>query len=560
MTGVAGAGRRRVPAPSGRPPVGPRATCATGPTPPGSLQRMDEPRTSDAEATIAAAARAWRRGDTSVAEREARRAVAAAPQRPEGWRLLARLADERGDHAAASAWFDEGLAATRRSVALLVQRAAFEAARGADERAHALWDEVLDREPAHAAAVAAKAEAFERAGRPDDAIATVRRVLPAGDPGPQPPLSATAVMVRVLASRGQGDDAVALGETVLERVPLGAGGDPTGRRNLLFALARLYERAGDVDAALARATAANAILRPRFDPAAYERLVERTIAVVDATALDRLRGDAVAPTDQAVPLFVVGLPRCGSTLVERVLDAHPLVRGLGEIPDFHRLAGGLGRWPDEALRASAHDAAALGRAYREGIARRAGASASAAAAGAAQDGGVPSEDVATGADPPRLVNKDLGVLWRLGLVDACLPDARVVIVRRDPMDHGLAMFLERLRPASAPWASDLAHCGRVLRAADRLVEHWRRTLRIPVAEVRYEELVGRPRATTERLLEVLGLPWDDACLQPESRRRRDRTLSYEQASAPVTTSSVGRAAAYGDRLAALARGLRPGGG
>ncbi|MFK7961510.1 MAG: sulfotransferase [Phycisphaerales bacterium] len=407
------------------------------------------------------------------------------------------------------------------------------------------------------ALVAGRTECLERMGRLDDAVAGIAGSV---DGGATPPAIAS-VAVRVLG-RSAPDEAIALGRAVHEAaIGTTADRDPT-IRDLRLTLARQLERAGDAAAAFDVAAAAHRGHRAPFDLMAYGRMIDGIIRGFTAERIAATR-DAVG-VDGTRSIFVVGAPRCGSTLLERMLAQHPNVVGLGEIPAFHRIAVRLAGVA-AAGRLATSDAEAAGREYVATCVRLASQAASGArdsaesrespestespeSLGAGGDSGVP--DAA-----PHLVNKDLGVLLHAGLASMLLPGATIVHVRREAVDHGLAIWMERLRPSAAPWAADLRHVGSVLRRLSRLSEHWADVLGDRFVTVDYERLVETPEACLRPVLDAAGLPWDPACLDFAGSTRVERTLSYAQARQPLSRASVGRSDLYGARLDPLRRAL-----
>jgi hypothetical protein len=243
-------------------------------------------------------------------------------------------------------------------------------------------------------------------------------------------------------------------------------------------------------------------------------------AAMQATMLRRLASPppARAPAVHGVSL-VVGMPRSGTTLVEQMLDRHPLIGGIGEYDGIRSLGEalvGLGAWPGEIGVVAADEARRMQEAYLAGarLTKRAGATWS--------------------------FDKSLHT-WRwLPAVAAILPGAACIRIERDPRDTAISLFLSNFHPQSFGWTRSLDSIRQVIAAERALAPLALRALGIPHVDLRYEELVDRPREHMERILGLLGVPWDDAVLAPEANTRTVLTLSHEQVRRSINSSSIGR--------------------
>lgn len=234
------------------------------------------------------------------------------------------------------------------------------------------------------------------------------------------------------------------------------------------------------------------------------------------------------------PIFVVGMPRTGTTLVERILGSHPLLRSVGESQNFPRaVKRAAGTGSREVLdvetieRACTIDAAQIGAGYLAST----------------QPPG----------DPRRLIDKLPMNFLYAGFIHRALPGARIVCLRRHPLDACLSNF-RQLFALNFPYyryACDLPDTGRYYVLFDRLIAHWRQVLPGTLLELHYEELVAGPEAQIRRLLEFCGLPWDPACLHFERNAAPVSTASAVQVRRPIYRSSVGRWRALEPELAEL---------
>ena len=305
------------------------------------------------------------------------------------------------------------------------------------------------------------------------------------------------------------------------------------------ALGKAEEDAGRYPEAFAAVAAANALTRRRapWRVAAFDRFVN---AALQATAalpppLDPALGSEV--------VFVVGLPRSGSTLFEQILAAHPQVEGAGELPDLGVLVQAESQrrrasYPQWSADATADDWQRLGREYLARTARWRAAR-------------------------PRMVDK-MPENWKhAGILRAMLPGASVIDVRRDPLETGWSCFKQQFYQLPH-FACDLADIGAYLRGCERAMDRWRARAPAQIHLFRYEDLLADPETRIRQLLAACGLAFDPACLDFHLARRSVRTASAAQVRQPLRADTA-RAARYGAlldplRAALAAPGASPGPG
>lgn len=297
------------------------------------------------------------------------------------------------------------------------------------------------------------------------------------------------------------------------------------RYALESALARVLDQRGEHRQALhrmARAQAVPARLHP-YDAAGFEALVDDVIRVFDEALIRRLRG---AGSTSRRPVFIVGMPRSGTSLVEQILAGHPGVFAAGElsyVAEAARSAAPAGPYPATMTRLEPAHLAAASNAYLAQI-------------DALDD------------RSPRLTDKLPHNFLRIGLIDLMFPHASIIHVQRDPRDVAASNYFARfgLRGDLMAYHSGIDSIEHHLRHYRRLMQHWRRLLPGRMVEIHYETLVTDPGATAARLLEAIGLEWDDAVLASHRLHRPVDTASTGQVTEPVYRSSVGRWQRYGD--------------
>lgn len=298
---------------------------------------------------------------------------------------------------------------------------------------------------------------------------------------------------------------------------------------ILNAMALAQRKLGDHDAAFDYYRQANelrASLRD-YDSDAALREMDQIMQRYTPDVLARSEGLA-----DSTPIFVVGLPRCGSTLVEQILVAHSQVSGRGEIDALTSvlrekldvegdidIAGLTSLSPDQWADA--------GREYIGRLRE-------------------------SGPDTPSIVDKSLNNLHYLGAIHCAMPHARIIHVRRHPLDVCLSIYTSNIQGSLYDYAFKLETLGAYCLKYLELMRHWRKVLPAgAMYELEYEQLVTDQEAETRRLLDACGLPWEDACLDFQKARQRVNTASIMQVRQSMYTKSVARWKRYERQLQPL---------
>ena len=291
--------------------------------------------------------------------------------------------------------------------------------------------------------------------------------------------------------------------------------DPEPRALMHFALARAYHKSGDTPNAFHHYEAGNAQKRSTltYDVAADEQFARDRIAQFPLEDMQQPRAPGASAR---APIFVLGMPRSGTTLVEQILASHPDVFGAGELSLLDRAIAECG----------IDDPVALGKRY------------------------VALLDTIAPANK-RVVDKLPSNFRHVGLIHLALPNARIVHCTRDVLDTCFSCYAT-LFTGRQDFAYDLAEIGRYYRAYYALMTHWHRVLPPGVMlDVRYEKLVADVGTAARALLTFCGLSWNDAVLRFYETPRAVRTASYHRVRQPIDASSIGSASRYHDYLQPL---------
>lgn len=324
---------------------------------------------------------------------------------------------------------------------------------------------------------------------------------------------------------------------MLERCLPGCANDPKLCAEAHLALGKLYDKARDYQQAFTHYDAAKKLdkerLRVHFD--AENNRMQFALLTTEFCA-ETLACRPRATNRSRLPVFIVGMPRSGTSLVEQILASHPRVHGAGELEDISLIYKDLPRLLETDL-PFPRCMALLKRKTLDQIAQR-----------------YLNRLARLGGSAMRVTDKMPHNFLLLGLIDQLFPGARVIHVHRDPMDTCLSIYFQRFNEKH-PYAFALEDLGRYYRQYEGLMAHWRAVLRLPLLDVRYEELVSDPEAVVRRLLAFCELEWDDRCLRFHESKRLVSTPSYDQVRQPLYRSSVERWRRYEPWLGELKAAL-----
>jgi len=392
---------------------------------------------------------------------------------------------------------------------------------GEFDEALALYEQVLGAEPASLQPKIwmSYGHALKTVGRQADAIAAYRRATTL-----RPAFGEAWWSIANLktAKFSAGDIAA------MERGLEDAAANAEDRFHLQFALAKAFEDGGNPRTAFTHYEAANAQRREVL-PYAAEATTRAVDQVIARFTLPFLAGRAGMGCPAADPVFILGMPRAGSTLIEQILSSHSLVEGTMELPEIPAIVADLGTDGDwlEALAAlNADRLRALGERYldRTRIQRREG--------------------------KPMFIDKLPNNWLYIGLIHLILPNARIIDARRHPLDCGYSNFRQHFARGQA-FSYDLADIGHYYADYVRLMAHFDTVLPGRVHRVIHEGLLDEPEAETRALLDALGLPFEEACLRFHENTRAVRTASSEQVRRPINRDGEGQWQAVADRLGPL---------
>lgn len=467
-----------------------------------------------------------------------------APTNLEALHNIGAIYREHGRLADAVQAYERAVEAVQGEVGPLMDLGLIQLDLGNTDKARECFCDILAREPRHAEAQYNLALALERSGLLDEALEAYAQV-PSGYHG----IDLVGARAGILEKLGDFEAAHALLETVLgsdtaglrvldvyarlcrhfgecdraiERIEaclrLGTA-DEAEQRHLHFRLGGLYDQQKRYDEAFRHFEAGNRLKHYRYNAADDQRYVDRLIAVHSQEVFAHL--PSVAPAADVTPIFIVGMPRSGTTLVEQIVASHPEVHAGDELPFISRIvnaaricAGHVLGYPEYLPSLTQVDCEHMARSYLDEL-----------------------RALAPGA---RFVTDKMPHNFPfLGLMHRLFPNAPIIHCLRDPADVCLSCYFQDFA-SYHNYAYDLEHLGQHYHQYQRTMDHFRDALQIPIFETRYESLVEDPEARARALLEYCGLPWDERCLRFYESNRKSKTASYDQVRQPIYKRSTQR--------------------
>ncbi len=298
------------------------------------------------------------------------------------------------------------------------------------------------------------------------------------------------------------------------------------RMLLSFTLAQIVAKEGRHDEAFEYCRQANDLRKARyrkrgvtFDIDAHVSLVDGIISTFSAEFFERTRSWGI---ESELPVFIVGMPRSGTTLVEQIISSHHSVFGAGELPDIEYMVADLpttlgvpDRYPGCIVQAAPEELHKLAQAHLQRLR-------------------------GLGGEATNVVDKMTVNFLHLGLIATLFPTARVIHCMRDPRDICVSCYFHNFARAGLCFTFDLEHLGAFYAQYERLMSHWREVLPLQMMDVSYEELVHDQDTGTRNLVAFCGLEWDPDCLAFHKNQRTVKTASALQVRQPIYTTSVGR--------------------
>jgi tetratricopeptide (TPR) repeat protein len=394
---------------------------------------------------------------------------------------------------------------------------------GGYEEAVALYQELTTRFPDHAKLWMSYGHMLKTVGHQDESVAAYRRALAV-----EPTLGEVWWSLANLKTTSFSDEDIAAMDKALKS----SGLNVEDEYHLHFALGKAMEERSNHDAAFTHYDRANALRNAelKYDPHTVRQKVDRVIAQCTPEFLASRAGQGHVARD---PIFILGMPRAGSTLIEQILASHSMVEGTMELPDIPAMAlreGHDADWIDALAGFSAEDLERLGAEFME------------------------RTRIQRKTDKPFFIDK-LPNNWNyLAFIRLILPNAKIIDARRHPLDCCFSNYRQHFAKGQA-FSYDLAHLGQYYADYMRLMAHFDAVEPGSVYRVIHEQLLENPEGEIRSLLEFLDLPFEESCLNFHQNKRAVRTASSEQVRRPINRDGVDQWKPYAAHLEPLKRAL-----
>ena len=290
------------------------------------------------------------------------------------------------------------------------------------------------------------------------------------------------------------------------------------RRCAAFAVASVLDREGKADHAFRFLQIANAQVSPNENALRrFETLAERSKAFFTPERIERL---SIRTVEEPAPIFVIGMPRSGTTLLERILSAHPAIGGAGELPDISNMVYSLdqvhsgSRYPDVLEKISPDLLKAYSKQYINRLRSYSGKTS-------------------------YVIDKYPVNFLYIGLLKILFPQAKIIHIKRNPLDVAISCLQSNFT-VEHEWAFSFNGITRFYTVYAGIMKFWERTIGSDIITIEYENIVQRPQEEIPRLIHAIGLEWDDACLTPERFKGKIDTASKWQARQPISSGSINR--------------------
>jgi len=394
---------------------------------------------------------------------------------------------------------------------------------GEPDEALKCGEKILRQDPKSAKAHVLAASAYEKKGDTQKAYEHIKVFIDMDNPD----VDIALVYLLVSKKTDHIDEAIMYAEKLLQ---ISNDISVSNKVLLYFSLGKAYDSICDYSNAFISYRNGNELKNETFDVSKFNSNVDNLIKVFCDDFKESLPSSVAA--DSSKLIFIVGMPRSGTSLVEQIISSHGGVFGAGELDDINHLARSVAV-TNESSQHYSHSILMLDEKKLASMAEK-----------------YIKYVSSMSPDALRFTDKMPSNYLHLGLIELLFPQARVIHCMRDPLDTCLSCYFQNFYH-SHPYSYDLKNLTRVYAGYRRIMQHWKRVLALPIYEVNYEYLVKNQELITREIIEFCDLPWDENCLHFHNSKRLIWTASYDQVRQPMYTNSVRRWKNYADYIEPL---------
>lgn len=444
------------------------------------------------------------------------------PENIPAWFMLAKIYAQLGDFSQAEQCGLEVVRLDAKIPDAFILLASVLLAQGKLEQANRYSEQALQLDANNINAIALGANIAKHMGDVEKADALLSPLLAQG----VEQINIALAFAMISKDVGKQQQAISLMEKILNT---DHSINAAAKSNLCFNLGMLYDNINQFDKAFYYYQQGNNLKPFKFDQAEHKRLIEKYISVYSA---DFMAQQPRSSIDSERPVFVVGMVRSGTSLVEQILSSHAQIYGAGELGDMYQFSKELPNllntntaYPECLSQLTQQQTDKLTQRYLDHL-------------------------NSLSADEKRVVDKLPGNFMHLGLIELLFPGARIIHCMRNPIDTCLSTYFQDFSTPH-PYAYEQSNLGEYYNDYLKLMAHWRKVLKIPMLELNYEDLINDQQRVSEELIAFCGLQWDPACLSFYENKRIVRTASYDQVNRPLHNKSVARWKNYESHLGVL---------
>jgi tetratricopeptide (TPR) repeat protein len=415
---------------------------------------------------------------------------------------------------------------------------------GRAEEAIAAADRAVELGPTVSGLKVVKAMVLRTNGRSQEAFAFLDELVEQGERDPK----VRNCRASIAGEIGKVDEGILSLEELVEEFEDGVWKDRPLLSVILIELSKLYDKAGRFDEAFETADLAGKMRTTGYDPQEQTKICTDRIGVWSKELVGSLARSRVT---SETPVFIVGMPRSGTSLVEQIIASHPSAFGSGELMDTYRSAKELSE-PNELLPDRMDVVSQIQRASLDRHARKI---LKVMEKTARVDGSMISKSTRI----TRITDKLPNNYELIGIIGLLFPNSKIIHCRRSALDTCISCFLlDFVGETNHGYSYDLGHLAHQYKLYERYMEHWKQVSDIEIFDVDYETLIDEPEAGARRIIEHIGLEWDDRCARSHETERVVSTLSSQQVRKEMYSTSVGRWKNYERHIGELIDGLGDG--